>query len=53
MYQLEKVEFTTHRDFECQINTLRAKRYFIIQILEFKDANINDKGKATILFEQK
>ena len=53
MYLLEKIEFTTHNDFECQINNLRAKGYCIIQILEFKDADINDTGKATILFEQK
>jgi len=47
------MRFKTHRDFECQINTLRAKGYYIIQILEFKDITLNDKGQATILFEQK
>jgi hypothetical protein len=53
MYLIEKIQFKHYSDFQCQINTLRAKRYFIIQILEFKDADINDTGKATILFEQK
>lgn len=53
MYQLIKVKFETYRDFENEINNLRAKKYFIVQIIEFKDATINDKGTATILYEQK
>ncbi len=53
MYLIEKIQFKHYSDFQCQINTLRAKRYFIVQIIEFKDATINDKGTATILYEQK
>ena len=53
MYLIDKILFNNFHDFQCQINALRAKRYYIVQILEFKDETINNKGTATILYEQR